>query len=68
MGGGTITYTARSNLTHDQQYHKMYYQKRKDILLARQKQYYQEHREAKLEYQRAQYKKKRAQNKPNALP
>ena len=68
MGGGSITYTARSELTHDQQYHQMYYQKRKDILIARQKQYYQENREEKLAYQRAQYKKKRAENKPNAQP
>jgi hypothetical protein len=68
MGGGTITYTARSELTHEQQYQQMYYQKRKDVLLDRQKQYYQENREEKLEYARAYYKKKRAQNKPNAQP
>lgn len=60
MGGGTITYGTVVKKTPEQEYHSKYYQKRRDILLAKQKQYYIDHREDIIEYQRQYTKNKRA--------
>jgi len=69
MGGGTMEYVGLiTQIPPYQEYQKEYYQKRRDILLPRQKLYNEENREHIKEYQRNRMRKIRAQNrlKPKA--